>query len=91
MITTNDILTRLRNGESMDAIGQSIADVLNEARVHMMLSWKLLSRPRPQTLWQLRSASWLKISFTWCRIMVIWFAPVLVTSCLSTPMKTWTR
>ena len=32
MITTNDILTRLRNGESMDAIGQSIADVLNEAQ-----------------------------------------------------------
>ena len=32
MITTNDILTRLRNGESMDTIGQSIADVLNEAQ-----------------------------------------------------------
>lgn len=32
MITTNDILARLRNGESMDAIGQSIADVLNEAQ-----------------------------------------------------------
>lgn len=32
MITTNDILTRLRNGESMDAIGQSIADVLNAAQ-----------------------------------------------------------
>jgi hypothetical protein len=31
MITTNDILARLRNGESMDTIGQSIADVLNEA------------------------------------------------------------
>ena len=31
MITTNDILTRLRNGESMDTIGQSIADVLNAA------------------------------------------------------------
>lgn len=32
MITTNDILARLRNGESMDTIGQSIADVLNEAQ-----------------------------------------------------------
>ena len=32
MITTNDILTRLRNGESMDTIGQAIADVLNEAQ-----------------------------------------------------------
>jgi hydrogenase maturation factor len=32
MITTNDILVRLRNGESMDTIGQSIADVLNEAQ-----------------------------------------------------------
>ena len=32
MITTNDILARLRNGESMDEIGQSIADVLNEAQ-----------------------------------------------------------
>ncbi len=32
MITTNDILSRLRNGESMDTIGQSIADVLNEAQ-----------------------------------------------------------
>ena len=32
MITTNDILARLRSGESMDAIGQSIADVLNEAQ-----------------------------------------------------------
>ena len=32
MITTNDILARLRNGESMDAIGQSLADVLNEAQ-----------------------------------------------------------
>ena len=32
MITTNDILARLRNGESMDAIGQSIADVLNAAQ-----------------------------------------------------------
>jgi hypothetical protein len=32
MITTNDVLTRLRNGESMDTIGQSIADVLNEAQ-----------------------------------------------------------
>ena len=31
MITTNDILARLRNGESMDTIGQSIADVLNAA------------------------------------------------------------
>ena len=31
-MTTNDILTRLRNGESMDAIGQSIADMLNEAQ-----------------------------------------------------------
>ena len=32
MITTNDILARLRNGESMDTIGQSIADILNEAQ-----------------------------------------------------------
>ena len=32
MITTNDILARLRNGESMDMIGQSIADVLNAAQ-----------------------------------------------------------
>lgn len=32
MITTNDILARLRNGESMDAIGMSIADILNEAQ-----------------------------------------------------------
>ena len=32
MITTNDILARLRNGESMDTIGQAIADVLNEAQ-----------------------------------------------------------
>ena len=32
MITTNDVLARLRNGESMDTIGQSIADVLNEAQ-----------------------------------------------------------
>ena len=32
MITTNDVLTRLRNGESMDTIGQSIADVLNAAQ-----------------------------------------------------------
>ena len=32
MITTNDILARLRNGESMDTIGQTIADVLNEAQ-----------------------------------------------------------
>ena len=32
MITTNDILIRLRNGESMDTIGQSIADILNEAQ-----------------------------------------------------------
>ena len=31
-MTTNDILARLRNGESMDAIGQSIADMLNEAQ-----------------------------------------------------------
>ena len=31
MITTNDVLARLRNGESMDTIGQSIADVLNAA------------------------------------------------------------
>ena len=32
MITTNDIMARLRNGESMDTIGQSIADVLNKAQ-----------------------------------------------------------
>ena len=32
MITTNDVLARLRNGESMDTIGQSIADVLNAAQ-----------------------------------------------------------
>ena len=32
MITTNDILARLRSGESMDTIGQSIADILNEAQ-----------------------------------------------------------
>lgn len=32
MITTNDILARLRNGESMDTIGQNIADVLNAAQ-----------------------------------------------------------
>ena len=32
MITTNDVLARLRNGESMDTIGQSIADILNEAQ-----------------------------------------------------------
>ena len=31
MITTNDVLARLRNGESMDTIGQSIADILNAA------------------------------------------------------------
>ncbi len=32
MISEKDILARLRNGESMDAIGQSIADVLNAAQ-----------------------------------------------------------
>lgn len=32
MITKEDILSRLRNGESMDNIGQSIADVLNAAQ-----------------------------------------------------------
>ena len=32
MLSEKDILTRLRNGESMDAIGQSIADVLNSAQ-----------------------------------------------------------
>lgn len=32
MISEKDILTRLRNGESMDTIGQSIADVLNAAQ-----------------------------------------------------------
>ena len=32
MFSEKDILTRLRNGESMDAIGQSIADVLNSAQ-----------------------------------------------------------
>lgn len=32
MLSEKDILTRLRNGESMDAIGQSIADVLNAAQ-----------------------------------------------------------
>ena len=32
MITTNDILARLRNGESMDTIGQNITDVLNAAQ-----------------------------------------------------------
>lgn len=32
MISEKDILARLRNGESMDTIGQSIADVLNAAQ-----------------------------------------------------------
>ena len=32
MLSEKDILTRLRNGESMDAIGQSIADVLTAAQ-----------------------------------------------------------
>lgn len=32
MLNEKDILTRLRNGESMDTIGQSIADVLNAAQ-----------------------------------------------------------
>ena len=32
MISEKDILARLRNGESMDMIGQSIADVLNAAQ-----------------------------------------------------------
>ena len=32
MLSEKDILTRLRNGESIDAIGQSIADVLNSAQ-----------------------------------------------------------
>ena len=32
MVTTNDILARLRNGESMDVIGKSIADAMNEAQ-----------------------------------------------------------
>ena len=32
MLSEKDILTRLRNGESMDAIGQSIADMLNAAQ-----------------------------------------------------------
>ena len=32
MITTNDVLARLRTGESMDSIGNYIADILNEAQ-----------------------------------------------------------
>ena len=32
MITANDVLARLRNGESMDTIGQNIAHVLNAAQ-----------------------------------------------------------
>ena len=32
MLNEKDILARLRNGESMDSIGQSIADVLNAAQ-----------------------------------------------------------
>ena len=32
MLNEKDILARLRNGESMDTIGQSIADVLNAAQ-----------------------------------------------------------